>query len=42
MVAYLESRDILDVSFGAGKESYEEEEDWLNDWLWKYGYGNVS
>ena len=25
MVAYIESHDLLDVSFGAGKESYEEE-----------------
>ena len=31
MVAYLESHDLLDVSFGAGKESYEHENDWLDD-----------
>ena len=31
MVAYLESHDIIDVSFGAGKESYEDENDWLDD-----------
>ena len=32
MVAYLKSHDILDVCFGAGKESYEDEEYWLNDY----------
>ena len=31
MVAYLESRDLLDVSFGTGKESYEDENYWLDD-----------
>ena len=31
MVAYLESHDLLDVSFGPGKESYEDENDWLDD-----------
>ena len=30
MVAYLESHDLLDVSFEAGKESYEYENDWLD------------
>ena len=28
MVAYL---DLLDVSFGAGKETYEDENDWIDD-----------
>ena len=37
MVAYLESHDLLDVSFGAGKEYYEEENDWLNDYDRAYG-----
>ena len=37
MVAYLESHDILDVSFGAGKESYEEENDWPNECDRAYG-----
>ena len=37
MVAYLESHDLLGVSFGAGKESYEEEEDWLNECDRAYG-----
>ena len=37
MVAYLESHDLLDVSLGAGKESYEEENDWLNDCDRAYG-----
>ena len=27
MVAYLESHDLLDVSFAVGKESYEDEND---------------
>ena len=31
MVAYLESHDLVDVSFGAGKESYEDENDWIDD-----------
>ena len=31
MVAYLKSHDLLDVSFGAGKESYEDENDCLDD-----------
>ena len=31
MVAYLEFHDLLDVSFGAGKESYQDENDWLHD-----------
>ena len=29
MVAYLESHDLLDVSFGVGKEYYEDENYWL-------------
>ena len=37
MVAYLESHDFLDVSFGAGKESYEDEEDWINGCDRAYG-----
>ena len=37
MVAYLESHDLLDVSFGDGKESYEKENDWLNDYDREYG-----
>ena len=37
MVAYLERHDILDVPFGVGKESYEEENDWLNDCDRSYG-----
>ena len=37
MVPYLESHDLLDVSFGASKESYEEEEDQLNDCDRAYG-----
>ena len=31
MVAYLESHDLLDVSFGSSKEYYEDENCWLND-----------
>ena len=31
MVAYLAIHDLLDVSFGAGKEYYEEENDCLDD-----------
>ena len=31
MVAYLERHNLLDVSFGAGKESYEDENDWIDD-----------
>ena len=31
MVSYLESHDLLDVSFGDGKESYENENDQLDD-----------
>ena len=31
MVAYLERHHIFDVSFGASKESYEDENDWLDD-----------
>ena len=31
MVAYLESHNLLDMSFGAGNESYEYENYWLDD-----------
>ena len=31
MVAYIESHDLLDGFFGDGKESYEDENDWLDD-----------
>ena len=31
MVSYIESHDILDVSFGASRESYEVENDYLDD-----------
>ena len=31
MVVYLEIHDILDASFGDGIESYEDENDWLDD-----------
>ena len=37
MVAYLENHDLLDVYFGVGKEYYEEENDWLNDYDIAYG-----
>ena len=37
MVAYLESHDLLDVSIGDGKEYYEEENVWLNDYDRAYG-----
>ena len=37
MVAYIQRNDILDVSFGVGKESYEKEEDCLNDCDKAYG-----
>ena len=30
MVSYIDIHDLFGVSFGAGKESYEEEGDWLN------------
>ena len=32
MVAYLESHDLLHVSFGASKEYYGEKNDWLDDY----------
>ena len=38
-VAYLESHDLLDVSFGAGKEYYEEENDWVDEF--EISYANV-
>ena len=31
MIAYLKRRGIYEVSIGIGKESYENENDWLND-----------
>ena len=37
MVAYLESHDLLDVSFRASKESYEEKNNWLNECDREYG-----
>ena len=37
MVPYLKSHDLLDVSFGASKESYEEENDWLTECDRAYG-----
>ena len=37
MAAYIEIHDLLDVSFGVGKESYEDEEYWLNDYDRAYG-----
>ena len=37
MVAYIEIHDLLDVSFGVGKESYEGENDWINYCYRAYG-----
>ena len=37
IVSYIESHDIIDVYFGDGKESYEQEEDWINDCDRSYG-----
>ena len=31
MIAYLKRRGLYEVSIGLGKESYENENDWLND-----------
>ena len=36
MVTYLKSHDLFDVSNGVGEESYEEENDWLNDYEREY------
>ena len=37
MVAYLEIHELFDVFIGAGKDSYEEENDWINDYDRAYG-----
>ena len=31
MIAYLKRQDFYEVSIGLGKESYDNENDWLND-----------